>query len=187
MTRKEISNKVKQMMNRNSQIDSFFEPIIEEFFIRLVEKFNFNEQELDENLNKYGALDSMVWINTKGIEKGEVGFFDFTVHYDDSDKMIMINNKQIKISVEYLKSILLGDKNEIENCINTAFHEQGHFIQLLIQDDSYYIGLLKCTIKKEDDDFICYGQGCSINEFAEIINAYRLTKRKSKSKKILWI
>ena len=56
MTREEVISKVQKMLNKNSQIDSVFTPIIEEFFVRLEEQYNFNEQELDKRINKYNKF-----------------------------------------------------------------------------------------------------------------------------------
>lgn len=181
MTRKSIIVKVEKMLNNNPQIDTVFKPIIEEFFVRLSEQFNFSEQELDERINKYNELKSMSFYKGEEIKKGFIvnkyaGCFTFSVNYSDTDRRIKISNKRINLDVDYLKYVLLGNKVEIEDFIESVFHEQGHFIQFISQDMYHNNGLNKTYFIKAFDHISLRNQGKITNEFAEVINARILSK-----------
>lgn len=180
MTRKDIIEKVQYILKNNSQIGKIFEPIIEEFLVRLVEQFNFNEKELDEIINKYKDLKSMEFY--KGEETGrkqvckDSGCFNFFCNYDDMIRRIKISDKRIYLDRDYLKYILLGKKDEIESFIETSFHEQGHFIKFISEGMCYNNGLNEVFFTKGFDYISWMSQGNIINEFAQIINAKRLSK-----------
>lgn len=191
MTRNIVISKVQKMLNNNPQIDEVFKPIIEEFFVRLTEQFNFSENELDGKLNKYNELKSMNFYKGEERKKGfliqqvikNTGRFMYSWNYNDITKKIYIKDKRINFDVDYLKSILLGNKKVIEEFIDLTFHEQGHFIQLHNEDMSYNNGL-EATSFKQGIDYISWkDQGKIINEFAEIINAKRLSKGNLNEKK----
>lgn len=181
MTREEVISKVQKMLNKNSQIDSVFTPIIEEFFVRLEEQYNFNEQELDERINKYNKLKSINFYEGEGVNnlfmfRKEVGQFEVFCRYDDIARRIKISDEKINIDIVFLKALLLRDKNKIENFINTSFHEQGHFIQFISDNMSATIGFNRIEFKPRIDCIEYLECGIMVNEIAEVINAELLTK-----------
>ena len=80
----------------------------------------------------------------------------------------------------FLKYILKYNPARIEEFINTLFHEFGHVIQSSKKDgylygkkNKYVLGLSECEWEK--DAPLKIFRGTSINEFAEIINANRIS------------
>ena len=103
MTREEVISKVQKMLNKNSQIDSVFTPIIEEFFVRLEEQYNFNEQELDKRINKYNKIKSINFFEGEVTKKlfmieRKSGQFEYSWRYDDIARRIKIYNKKKPIN-----------------------------------------------------------------------------------------
>ena len=181
MTREEVISKVQKMLNKNFQIDSVFAPIIEEFFVRLEEQYNFNEQELDKRINKYNKLESINFSEGEVTKKlfmieRKSGQFEYSWRYDDIARRIKIYNEKIDVDIDFLKALLLRDKNEIERFINISFHEHGHLIQFISDNMSSTSGFNRTEFKPRIDYIEQLRSGTIVNEIAEIINAELLTK-----------
>lgn len=173
-----ISAQIKEIEQYNSE---FFYPIIEEFFVRAVDQYKWNEQDLKIAISKLERIIKIEFVNfwdtnlflllkSKHIT-GQVSF--------DCKK----NIGKIKLDVDDLKRILRFDKQGIESFINTVMHELGHTVQSKVER-GYLYGKLNCMfytgfsvdyIDGENYE-VMHSDGIIANEFAEIVNARRLQK-----------
>ena len=165
-TRKDVIKNVKEILDNNPQIDKCFYPIIQEFFIRLVDQIDLERDKLDIYIDRYKKL--------KRMKFNKIGGYGYYRYKDIDGEERLDGRSEIIYSIDYLKYILLGNKEKIEEFINTAFHEQGHCIQSFRDNEGFfYSGLESAEVsiyaKKREK------QGIMINELAEIINSHRLT------------
>ena len=170
MTKIQIIDKVNKMFQNNEKIDKAFYPIIEEFFARLAEEFSLSEQELDKKIDQYGKIEA---IKFEKLKEGEARNCSNLFHFNDQiNEFEGITDLNVSFSISDLKNILLGNKNELDKFIETAFHEFGHSIQLNYKKEFAFSGLAKTYYSAEKQK--SYTQGKMINEIAEVISSQRL-------------
>lgn len=159
------------MLVYNPQIDRCFQPIIEEFFIRLVDQYNLNSDELDEKLNKFNRL---VIKFDDSIDDLTGNFKSYLKFYRDTNTYLL-NHSEIKLNKGFINYIISENREKIEQFINIAFHEQGHAVQSLLEESTWNDGLCqnKYTFNDKNEGKLLT-QGKIINEFAEVINSYKL-------------
>ena len=164
--RSKIEKLVKQVISKNG-LHSCFAPIIEEFFFRLADQLEWNEEKLNNAVNRYKKVVSIRFVNMYKklglFKKRKIGAGETT--YDFVKKGIYIF-----FDVDDLKSILKFDKEEIEKFINKAMHEQGHSIQFLEKKNKLNAGLQEYIIINNK----IFTKDDIIDEFAEVVNATRL-------------
>ncbi len=168
--RDKISISVKKVVEKN-RLEKAFLPIIEEFFFRAADQYNWNNYDLEVAIYRFEKVFNIKFKNfEKKLNEGD--------HTDiDGD------NISIFLNMEFLIGILKFKKTKINDFIETFMHELGHVIQskwtygyiYRKKEDSFRSGFFKAYIKSEENSKdIFYEKGRMVNEYAEIINAFRL-------------
>ena len=171
---KEIRQKVKNILKDKPEIDTFFHPLIEEFFVRVQDQYNLDEKQLEVYLNRFSKVTKISF--TDELEDNKTsGVVVNNQFYDDYTSRIKVK-PYIEINSIYLESILEGDKKYIEDFIDVFFHEMGHLIQVSLYQSSILAGVKKTSFKKNIETLNPIAQEFRImNEYAEIVNARKLT------------
>ena len=174
MNKDEVKRKVKIVLKNNSEIETIFYPLIEEFFIRLPEKHSLSDTELEERINK---LANISFLKFSKCPKKQLGIHNFSVKFDY--KYLSVD-RSVNFDIKQLYSLLLGNDKKIEEFINLVFHELTHLVQLnLDSSNSIITGLQQnsYTFSRFDNEIINEKHtGIISNEYATIINSELLTK-----------
>lgn len=163
--REKITSRVREVLNGRS-IETFFFSIIEEFFVRAVQQYNWREEELQTALNRFSVNE----ITFKRFEN-----LNFNCKYCGCyTKILGESDSEIKVSVDYLKGILRYDIQEIEDFINVMMHELGHSIKDQTQNEEVKsVGIQRQEIVGKNT---ISNKGIIMDEFIEIMSAERLQK-----------
>lgn len=170
--RDEVLTEVRYIIE-NNQINQHFLPVIEEFFIRSADQYNWTEEEFDNALKSYEKVKEIQFFNFAENPNTDA-FCDYNYNSITDEIFIFM-----KFNIDRLKRVLRFEKDSIECFIDTAMHEQGHAIRTKkVYDDKnkeklkFFVGLEENF--RENGEWI--ERRIIINEFAEIINAERLHK-----------
>lgn len=159
MQKEDIIFKVNEMMTSNKQLDKAFQPLIEEFFIRLVKNFNFDETQLDTKIKRLSKTENIGFAKLEEYVQG-INSQDFEM--DFNNKIVSLHNS-IYFSIENLKDIL--NYNIDYYLIEHFFHELGHACQLKIENSSIKNGLQTTDLLNNETT------GIMTNEIAEVLNS----------------
>ena len=157
--REKIKKLVKEVVYKD-KLQSCFIPIIEEFFFRVADQLDWDDEELNKAIIRYEKL-----LNKYGIKFAENITGRHTIYTNTKTSDIFFDS-------DYLRFILEFDKKNIEKFINIAMHEQGHLIQMQDKNE-INTGFIDTEISKKCAN---HTRDEIINEFAETINATRLQK-----------
>jgi len=174
LEREKIITEVRDIVEK-SEFKQYFLPIIEEFFIRSADQYNWTEKELNNAIKSFERVNEIRFMNFwNGWIKRTTAFVNYKWK---TDKVFIL------FDVDDLKGILRFDQDAIDNFINNAVHELGHIVQSKRkyndknENDKWYVGLKVVEIDKEERGFLSNTEkGIIINEFAEVISAERLQK-----------
>lgn len=180
--KQKIIDKVSTVVEQN-KLDKYFLPIIEEFFCRAVDQYNWNEENFNKYINRFDNVCSIQWHNFW--ERKLLGIPFKTNKKGEAITSIKNKKSEILLDVDYLKGILSFSEDLIEDFINTSMHEIGHTIQTRVKNsyiygddkgedkNTYYSGF-RTVITDAENNIILSNTGTMTNEYAEIINASRL-------------
>lgn len=166
LDRDKISISVKKVVEKN-RLEKAFLPIIEEFFFRAADQYNWDNYDLEVAIYRFEKVFN---IKFKNYEKksNELG----NTKLDDDNISVFFN-------MNFLIGILKFKISSIDGFIDNFMHELGHVIQskwtygyiYRKEEDNICTGFLEWYVKSEE---FFYERGRIANEYAETINADRL-------------
>lgn len=170
--REKIKKLVKEVVDKN-KLQNCFIPIIEEFFFRVADQLDWDDEELNKAIRRYEKVKNIKFVNFDKI-RTVIPFIKYKEKCADNVYRLYSGKISIHFDVDDLKGILEFDKEKIENFINNAMHEQGHSIQYSKKENKLNSGFSENKIINKYGIKRISSRNCIINEFAEVINTSRL-------------
>ena len=181
LEREKVKKLVKEVVDKN-KLQSCFIPIIEEFFFRVADQLEWNDEELNNAIKRYEQVVNIKFVNFYKIRAG-IPIKKYKEKCADTVYKVYNEKISMRFDIDYLKGILEFDKEKIEKFINTAMHEQGHSIQYQKKENNVSSGFSEFKIINQDGIKRIFLSDRIIDEFAEIINEARLVNGNIRSDK----
>lgn len=168
--REKIKRLVKEIVEEN-KLQDCFNPIIEEFFFRVADQLDWDDEKLNVAISRYKKVVDIKFVN---MYERESLLIKYKKQGARTEYEYGKRRTTIYFDVDDLKSILEFDKEKIENFINNAMHEQGHSIQVQEKGNKVNFGFCEHKIINKFGRYMWDSRDRMINEFAEVVNADRL-------------
>lgn len=176
--RETIATQVRSVVEKN-KLEKSFLPLLEEFFFRAADQYNWTDNDLKNAMNKFEKAFNIEFINlciNKLFYKHKDCNACMKINYRNDERSVFLD-------IDELKSILKFEQPIMKQFINNFMHEMGHLIQARMEygqyyrrKNSFYYTGFKVDILDAETQEILFSKGTIANEYAEVINATRLTE-----------